>query len=200
MTQPAETVEQPPKKMHPKALRQTLDWLVLDWILLRTTLPTPPRKETIRRTGRREYGHPAEWASDKAARITTILNEWHDYLADHRNETPPPTGSEQRRLTAAWKYLEPRIEQLCQLVEAEAFEELSDLHHDIRRTLGYDRQPAIWLNIECPACDHRAVFRDLQQEKLSCGNCGWTDTDTHKDFHVFRTLVEVIERHEPFLP
>ena len=121
--QPAEDGHPQEKRMNPRRLRQTMYWLALDWIHLRTTTPTLPvqRLQDISRSSNvKTYGHPAEWQSDNAADIVEKLTGWHDYLADQRNETAPPTGCESRRLVAAWKYLEPRCEQLTELVEHEA--------------------------------------------------------------------------------
>ena len=79
---PAETPVTAPKRMNPKHLRQTLYWLALDWIHLSTELPTPsrPGESTRIHASRREYGHPAEWASDKATEVVDLLTSWHDYL------------------------------------------------------------------------------------------------------------------------
>lgn len=174
---------QQPKRMNPKALRQTLYWLTLDWIHLRTQLPTPTNTNNTGariRTSRKEYGHPAEWASDKAAKIVTLVTGWHDYLAEHRNETPPPQGNEQHRLVAAWKYLEPRLEQLCELVEHEALKELPDLHHGIRRALGHTK-PRYTLPVPCPStdCGLRTLERciGIGQDFIICGACGYTVRD-----------------------
>lgn len=81
------------KPMNPKHLRRTLYWLALDWIHLRDAMPSPMRgTDSGRRSNSRVYGHPAEWASDKAAEITDLLSSWHDLMAEHRNEKPPPRG------------------------------------------------------------------------------------------------------------
>lgn len=179
--------------MNPKHLRRTLYWLALDWIHLRTQLPTPAaRGETGRiRQSRREYGHPAEWASDKAAEIVAILTSWHDYLAELRNETPPPQGAEQHRLVTAWKYLEPRLEQLCQLVEHEALKELPDLHHGIRRTIGATK-PRYAIPIPCPndECGLRTLTRltGVGQDFIACDSCGYTIKEIHYPLLIRMTL------------
>ncbi|AVJ50737.1 hypothetical protein SEA_OGOPOGO_98 [Mycobacterium phage Ogopogo] len=207
MTKPIDTdahAETPtkPEHMNPEHARLDFYHLALDYVYIKTTLENPPKQHTARRTSTRiEYGHPAEWASDTAALIADIMTSWHELVAEDRNETPPnTTTAETQRVVNAWKYLEPRMEHLCNLVTKEDLKEVNDLHHTIRRTLRMDRQPAIWLSIECPVCDHRAVFQDMQRERLNCGNCGWSDTEARKDFHVFRTLVDVVERYTPFLP
>jgi len=183
----------PLKRMNPNHLRRTLYWLTLDWIHLHTELPTPTRQgETTRiHASRREYGHPAEWASDTAADIVNKLTSWHDYLAEHRNETPPPTGTEQRRLVAAWKYLEPRCEQLCNLVEAEALQELPDLHHQIRHTLG-QHTPKYTIPIPCPNddCGLRTLMRvtGIDQEYITCDSCSYTIKEAHYPLLIRMTL------------
>ncbi|AXQ64154.1 hypothetical protein I5H56_gp097 [Mycobacterium phage KristaRAM] len=189
MTQPAETTK--PKKMNPKQLRRTLYWLALDWINLRNNLPTPQSGQLGRRTNSRIYGHPAEWASDKAAEIVDILTSWHDNLAEIRNETPPPKGAEEHRLIAAWKYLEPRCEQLAEEFDAEDLKELPDLHHKIRRTLG-ENIPKYTLPIPCPNtdCGLRTLVRvqGVGQDFISCDACGYTIKETHYPLLIRMTL------------
>lgn len=184
MTCPApleEEQEEPKKKMDPRKLRRTVYWLTLDWIHLRATLPLPP-KARGRASNLREYGHPAEWASDKAAEIVDILASWHDLLAEHRNERPPPKGAEERRIVAAWKYLEPRCEQLVEVVDNEDLRELPDLHNKIRRALGYN-QPKYTLPIPCPNmdCGLRTLIRivGVGQDFISCDSCGYTIKEIH---------------------
>ncbi len=197
MTQPAETTTEPPKRMNPKHLRRTLYWLALDWIHLRTTFPAPAgTAKTARvRSSRREYGHPAEWASDKAAEIVDKLTEWHDYLAEHRNETPPPKGAEQPRLIAAWKYLEPRCEQLVELVEHEALKELPDLHHGIRRAIGATK-PRYAIPIPCPndECGLRTLTRiaGVGQDFIACDSCGYTIREEYYPLLIRITLDALI--------
>ena len=86
MSNAATETEKPEKiwTTTPKKLRQTIYWLALDWIGLHRDLPTPPKGETTRTSNTREYGHPAEWASDKAREIVDKLTSWHDMLAEHR--------------------------------------------------------------------------------------------------------------------
>ncbi|MFE4459516.1 hypothetical protein ACFROC_19350 [Nocardia tengchongensis] len=90
--------------------------LVVDWVNLSANLPTPARTGSReRRTTQQVYGHPAEWASDAAAQIASVLNETHDALADLLGETPPPHPAiaERLRVRSAWNYLECRIPQLA---------------------------------------------------------------------------------------
>lgn len=187
-------VDEKQKKFSPQRLRQTVYWLTLDWIHLRATMPLPPRVEG-RVSNIREYGHPAEWASDKAAEIVELLHSWHDLLAEHRNEKRPPEGSEQVRIVAAWKYLEPRCEQLVDLVDRDDLGELPELHHKIRRTLGFST-PRYTLPIPCPngECGLRTLVRvvGVGQDFISCDSCGYMIKDMHYPLLIRMTLDSLI--------
>lgn len=196
MSQTDNLPDDKPARMNPRHLRRTLYWLALDWVNLKTHLPTPPASTGGRRaSSRKEYGHPAEWASDKAAEIVDKLTGWHDYLAEHRNETPPPHGAEQHKLVAAWKYLEPRCEQLTEIVEAEALKELPDLHHAIRRILGHNA-PKYTLPIPCPndECQLRTLARvqGIGQEFITCDACHYTIRETYYPLLIRMTLDTLI--------
>lgn len=195
--------------MNPRALRRTIYWLTLDWINLHEALPSPASAGGPQRTSNvRAYGHPAEWASDNAADIVDKLAAWHDYLAEERNERRPVTGvafgrrrifqsraetvqDEKRRLVAAWKYLEPRCEQLVELVDRDDLKELPDLHHRIRRTLGH-YVPKYTLPIPCPndECGLRTLIRVLGvgQDFISCDSCGYTIKEAHYPLLIRMTL------------
>ena len=168
-----------PKPANPDHIRRDFHRLTLDWVHLHTQLPKPLRGNHTRPPAYRDYGHPAEWASDNAARIAGILHDWHDLVAEARNERnpPPPTASEQTRVTAAWHYLEPRIEQLVQLVAAEAFTELRDIHQHIRAALGHTHRKQI-LPIPCPGqdCGLRTMTRRIAigRDLITCSTCGYT--------------------------
>lgn len=199
MTAPDEAPEQAPRRMPAKRLRQTLYWLALDWIQLDSTLPSPPKGEGGRASNIKDYGHPAEWASDKARQIVDLVTSWHDYLAEERNERGPTTGvafgrtgqfqsrvettqKDRLRLVAAWKYLEPRCEQLVELVDADALKELPDLHYGIRRTLGHNA-PKYTLPMPCPnyECELLTLVRvqGVGQDFISCDSCGYTIKELH---------------------
>lgn len=186
------------QRLHPEKLRSNLYQLALDWILLRTTLPTPPPGLNPRRNTNHTYGHPAEWASDKAATITEILTGWHETLAEHRNETPPRRNtSEQTQVIAAWKYLECRTAELAELVEPEALNEIPALHHNIRHVLGYTNPPQA-LPLPCPNtdCELRTLQRHIRvgSDYIQCGHCGWTADETHYPFIVRMALDTLIDR------
>ncbi|TXH48180.1 MAG: hypothetical protein E6Q97_25270 [Desulfurellales bacterium] len=200
MTQP----DTQPKQANPNKIREDFYRLAVDWVLLRAEMPKPENR--IRRSKVIEYGHLAEWASDKAACITEVLSSWHALVADHRRETPPQTGvAEQVRIVKAWKYLEPRIEQLVTLVAADDLNELSEIHLEIKRILKLDDAHANWLPIECGRCDHKTVFSGVGENygRIRCYSCGLNEDETLKDFHIHRTLGQVIERldtPEPAVP
>lgn len=162
----------------PRKIRRDFYLLGVDWVHLHTWLPTPPRKEG-RQSKVREYGHPAEWASDTAAEIAALFTSWHDMLADHRSETPPPKGSEKTRVVAAWKYLEPRFDQLVTLVDREALDEVHELHQKISNVLGLNNPPQR-LDFPCPnssECENVASLDRIQgigRDFISCGFCNYT--------------------------
>lgn len=211
--EPAEVEEEKPRKMPAPKLRRTLYWLALDWINLTTNLPTPPKREQMRRSNTREYGHPAEWASDTAADIADKFTSWHDLLAEERQERRPITGvivgsgevrarrefhtrmervqDERRRVIAAWKYLEPRCEQLVELVDYEDLQELPELHHRVRSVLGH-YMPKYTLPIPCPSdeCGLRTLVRvqGVGQDFISCDSCGYTIKEVHYPLLVRMTL------------
>lgn len=200
------------RRMSPRALRRTLYWLALDWIQLASNMPAAGalsvrRWELGRHSNVRDYGHPAEWASTKAAEIVDKMTAWHDYLAEYRTETQPRRKrmhlnddghevwayavNQRQRLVSAWKYLEPRCEQLVELVDAEALKELPDLHFGIRRTLGADT-PKYTLPIPCPneECGLRTLIRvqGISQDFISCDACGYTIKAAHYPLLIRMTL------------
>lgn len=203
-----ETAEPKPRRMNPNHLRRTLYWLALDWIHLHEVMPPPSSGgEKARTSNVKMFGHPAEWASVKAREIVDLMTEWHDYLADYRNETRPRKKlmrlnddgddvwtwavNDKHRMAAAWRYLEPRLEQLVELVDAEALKELPDLHYGIRRALGAST-PKYTLPIPCPNsdCELRTLVRiqGIGQDFISCDACGYTIKEAHYPLLVRMTL------------
>jgi hypothetical protein len=193
-----DTTEQPAKQgMNPHTLRHAIWQLTLDWILLRREMPKPAHNNAGRRATTREYGHPAEWASDKAAHITAILTSWHEYLADHRGEpTPAPHQSEQAKVVAAWKYLQCRVDELAGLVDAADLKELPDLHHSIRRALGYSNPPqALPMPCPNPNCELRGTLQRhnrVGSDFIQCEHCGWTADESHYPLLIRITLDTLI--------
>lgn len=170
------------KKPDPNLVRRDFCRLMLDWVHLRTWLPKPIAQENARRPKYRQYGHPAEWASDKCAEIADLFQSWHDLVAEERNETPaPPDGAaEQVKIVKGWKYLEPRFEQLVTLVEPESLREIGELHREIRNALGFSNPRQI-LPIPCPGidCGLRTLTRDIAvgRDLIVCGSCGYHVVD-----------------------
>ena len=167
-----------PKPANPDHIRRDFHRLTLDWVHLHTQLPKPLRGNHTPPPAYRDYGHPAEWASDNAALIAHLFWSWHDLLAQARNERNPPplTAAEAVRVVKAWTYLEPRIDQLVDLVRAEALAEIATLHRTIQRDLGATYRPET-LPMPCPNLDcgklalvrEHAVGRDL----IACGSCNY---------------------------
>lgn len=202
------TEPEKPKPMNPRHLRRTLYWLALDWINLREHLPMPSSQSGPQRTSNvKDYGHPSEWASDTARDIVDKLTNWHDYMAEERNETRPRRKkmrvnddgndvwvwavNEEQRMVSAWKYLEPRCEQLTQLVDKEALQELPDLHHRIRSVLG-QYVPKYTIPVPCPndECGLRTLMRvmGVGQDFIACDACGYMIKDVHYPLLVKMTL------------
>lgn len=169
-----------------------LGWLVMDWVNISTTLPTPARRSQERHVTQVTYGHPAEWASDTTALIATVLNESHDSLADYLGETPPPhPGTLERiRVRSAWDYLECRIPQLAATdFGGDVAVEMRDLHNQIRSQLGLTR-PRQLLPTPCPACELRTLFRsiDAYNDSIECGNCHHIIREEHYPFYTRMVL------------
>jgi hypothetical protein len=217
--QPVPVEDGNPKRMSPKRLRQTLYWLALDWIHLSGALPSAGAKsvrrwELARHSNVQDFGHPSEWASVKAAEIADMMTEWHDFVAAARGETAPRRKlmrkriddgdeydvwtwavNERQRMVAAWKYLEPRCEQLVGLVDAESLKELPDLHNGICRTLGATI-PKYTLPVPCPNmdCELRTLVRiqGIGQDFISCDACGYTIKEAHYPLLIRMTLDAVL--------
>lgn len=174
--------------------RQDIRHLVMDWVHLHQALPEPMRSQEAKiRSSTREYGHPAEWASDKAALITEILNATHDSLAEALGGEPPPHPgtSERIRIRSAYAYLADHHTQLCrQEWVYDTAVEIRDQHRQVRNRLGKTR-PRIILPTPCPRCEHLTLVRtiDYQRDQIDCGNCGHTITGDHYEFYT-RLLID----------
>lgn len=184
------------EKPHPKKVRLDFYRLALDWVHLHTHLPRP-----ISTPGRsskyRDYGHPAQWASDKAAQIAGMFQSWHDLVAEERSETPPPRNcAELVSVVKAWQYLEPRFDQLVTMVEPDALQEIVDVHREVRRALGHTKTRQI-MPIPCPNpdCGLLALTRTIAVGKdyIQCGSCGYTIADSYYPLLVRIALDTLIE-------
>lgn len=158
--------------------RKILDRLVLHYILLRLTLPKPtsPPGERVMRIVAKEYGHPAEWASDTARAVADQMGDAHDNLAEHLQHDPPPhPGSrEYGRVAVAHHYLTVWFDRLCTMPgSADTAEALYDLDRDIRRGLG-KTDPRRHLPVPCPSCELLTLTRSLDSDgtdSVECRSC-----------------------------
>lgn len=183
--------------------RTVLDRLAQDYILLRVTLPkpVPPPGERVMRIVAREYGHPAEWASDRARAVADQLNDAHDNLADHLHHDPPPhPGSrEYGRVAIAHHYLSSWFDRLCTMPgAADTAEALYDLDRTIRRGLGRT-DPRSFLPVPCPnpACQLLGLVREIDlgsgEDRVTCHCCGETIPSERYSWWTRTLLSEIVE-------
>lgn len=166
--------------------RTVLDRLTVNYVLLRVTLPKPvaPPGEKVMRIVAKEYGHPAEWASDTARAIADQLGDAHDGLADHLHHDPPPhPGSrEYGRVAHAHHYLTSWFDQLCTWGgAADTAEALYDLDRHVRQGLG-KTDPQRHLPVPCPKCELLTLVRSLDSDgtdEVECRACGHTIRAEH---------------------
>lgn len=163
-----------------------LDKLALHYVLLRRDLPRPvaPPGERVMRVVSREYGHPAEWASDSSRAIADQLSEAHDGLAEHLQHDPPPHPghSEVRRIVVSHHYLTAWFDRLCTYPAAgDTAEALYDLERAVRRGLG-KTNPVRHLPVPCPECRLLTLVRTFDSvggDEVSCQACGHTIRPEH---------------------
>ncbi|WP_457125699.1 hypothetical protein [Mycobacteroides abscessus] len=154
-----------------------LERVVLDWVQLHQ-LPAPNKGDKMRGAKVKDYGHPAEWASDMLTKIAICLRAAHDNLAstlaEQGHEAPGEDyPSERAAVIAAHTYLSVRIDKLCRQEWApDIIAEWHGLHSKVRSQLGLTR-PRIALPTPCPDCDMRTLTRyiDVQRDWIECGNC-----------------------------
>ena len=162
----------------PKRLALLLDWLVIDYVTLRKDMhyPTQGQGRTAPRSSR-EYGHPAQWASDKARAIADCLDATNEALRDHLNHLPPPPRlrAESRVVETSYKSLKARTEYLASFPGADAFqEEAKEIHSSVRSSLGLTLQRTT-ISLPCPQCSCVPVFRtvyDDRRDVIECHECG----------------------------
>ena len=161
--------------------RREIDWLVLDYVTLKTGFPSPARRsdDGARHAKRDWFGHPAEWASDTARDIAQMLNWVEDGLREYLALEPPPhPGHAEPRLIAhAHATLTAQFDALCIYPAAEdSATEISDAHFKVRRALGYTKlmQP---LPTPCLVCGVVALVRSVDQVK--CEACGKVVGEQH---------------------
>jgi len=159
--------------------RKILDRLAMHYVVLRMTLPkpVPATRERVMRVVAKEYGHPAEWASDMARAVADQMGEAHDGLADHlRHDPPPHPGSrEYGRVAHAHHYLTSWFERLCEYPAAgDTAEALYDLDRVIRRGLG-QTDPRRHLPVPCPGCELLTLVQEIDgagTDSVECQACG----------------------------
>lgn len=183
--------------------RRLLDWIVLDWVLLRTDLPTPvalPNNDGSDHQSPKSkiFGHPAEWASVTASEIASSLNWAEDALRDDAGHEPPPHPGvwEQGRVGHAWRYLTTpaQFDRLCTFDAAvDTAVELNDLHRKIRRMLGQTRIVQR-LPTPCPWCDTAALVRDVGS--IECRDCGKLIDEMHYDWLAGWIIDRLIEDYD----
>jgi len=164
--------------LKPQHLAILIDRLLLDYVTLRANYPSPttPQGRAAPKSSR-EYGHPAQWASDRARAIADCLDGASDALRDHLGHLPPPPRhrAENRVVNHAYATLKARLEDLADYPGTEAFvDEAQDLHRNIRNALGQTPQRAA-LSLPCPSCFYVPVFRttyDDRRDVIECHHCG----------------------------
>lgn len=177
-----------------------LEWLVLDYVALKTALPSPVRSERGRPSGQgKSFGHPAAWASDTAAEIAHLLNNIEDDLRDQRGDEPPPnrnTVSEARLVVHAWNYLANRFEALCVHPAAiDLADEIVALHSRIRGAMGY-RKHFRKLPIRCPGCqelDSLTVGDGEGTDRINCDACGEFIPEERLEFFIRYVAREALD-------
>lgn len=182
--------------------RQTLDHLLLDYATLRTQYPTPTSNTPTRRAPRREYGHPAEWASDTARHIADLLDLASEALRDHLGHLPPPPRqrSETRVINHAYTTLTTRLTDFCtQPGATDTITELNDLHHRIRAMLGHTRQRTL-LPAPCPTCGSIGVTRTVNNDRsdtIECEHCGRTISEAEYGLYARILIDDLLDQPDP---
>lgn len=142
--------------------RRLIGWVLEDYIEMVALFPTPvvvgPKG---RSAGTKEFGHPAEFASDVARDIAALLNSIEDDLRwelDLGNAVPE-TVRENERVRAAADFLAARFDELCESNGAgRAASRLWDLHRSVRSALGRNER-LTRLPTPCPECDMKMLVR-----------------------------------------
>lgn len=170
--------------------RLLFEWIPEDYLSL-LSLPAPVRDGDKVRSGTREYGHPAEWASDNKAAIAHLLNSAHDWLAGYRGDPPAPERrvSEQLRISRAITYLDGRFDALCTFPDAGAVcVEFVKLHRSIRVGLGFGRKVS-YVPGPCPKCQVPRLYRVslADNDQVDCRECG--DTMSLAEYRAWTTVL-----------
>lgn len=167
--------------------RRNLDQLLLGYVQLRDELPRNQGRgldEDPIKTPHREYGHPAEWASDLSRLIADLLGEAHDGLAEYLHHDPPPHpgNREPGRVVVSFRYLTNWFDDLCTYPAAEdTAVSLYELSGQVRHGLGKSNR-AKRLHIPCPECELLTLVRKLDRagtDEVDCVNCGYHIAKEH---------------------
>ncbi len=178
--------------------RHVLYWLTLDYVNLKSSLPTPDvtRGGVYEPPKRKLFGHPAEWASMTCAEIASAFNWTEDGLRDHLHHSPGirPNARETILVSHGYRYLTAQFDALCSYpAAADTAMELSELHQKVRSHLGLTR----WvqrLPTPCPWCDTAALVRSVGQ--IDCEACGKTITEVHYEWLAGHILDSVIDAYD----
>lgn len=180
--------------------RRTLNWLAMDFVHLKSTLPAPSmgsdsgaRYESPKS---KSFGHPAEWASMTCTEIAQALNWAEDGLRDHLEHTPGIHQYARESILVAhgYKYLLAQFDVLCVYPAAEdTAAELDELQRRIRSHLGLNKMRQ-WLPTPCPWCDTALLVRSVGQ--IDCEGCGKIIEEQFYGWFVGDILDKAIEKLE----
>lgn len=183
--------------------RLILDRLALHYVLLRRDLPRPAAQpgERVMRVVAKEYGHPAEWASDTARAIADQLGLAHEGLAEVLGHDGPPheQSREHGRVAISYRYLTNWFDQLCTYAAAaDTAEALYDLDRHVRRGLG-KTNPQRHLPVPCPSCDLLTLVRNLDLDGTDLVECRACDEIIPADRYAWwtRTLLDEMDNDPP---
>lgn len=155
--------------------RRELDWLVLDYVTIKATLPKPTATQRVGgsssgKPSQRSFGHPAEWASDRCTEVAGLLNDAEDQLRAARNEGPALfVCPESTKVASAHRYLTDRWDQFCTFDNADEFADaIHETHRVLRNALGQSRG-GVKLPVPCPTCDVASLVQAAGQ--ITCAGC-----------------------------
>jgi hypothetical protein len=157
--------------LDPAEKQISLTWQLANyWLELRTQPAQPHIPGRVRGPAVREYGHPQEWASDKAAEIVQLFDRARDMVADACGEPgSADSRSEAARLAAAFAYLHAKRELLPQMLDSDLLRAMLAVHTEISETLG------LILHVEkrgpCPKCGE-PLSKYTGETDLFC-ECGY---------------------------
>jgi predicted RNA-binding Zn-ribbon protein involved in translation (DUF1610 family) len=171
-------------------LGRELGWLVMDFVTLKTLLPSPIQHGSRTRHNKQQsFGHPASDASDACSEIAWLLNSIESGLRAHVGDLPAPDliATYDRheigyRLGAilvnhAHRYLSAHFEQLCDWPEVGYHADaIHDTHQTNRSKYGLTRFVEPRMPMPCPNCDLAMLARCDpkidQPTSYICGSCG----------------------------